>query len=182
MKSYDVVSISMRINIFVKMLIISGLIILTTVPLSFVFASSSNNWTEVARFTGGGSDSSTTDYFTCDHVEWRIRWEYVPRSDYPDYSVFGVITYEHGIEYIYVDMVNQMGSENTEGVSYIHNNEGTFYMEFSIANTESFTVIIEQDTSSIPEFPTWMTTPLLVVAALAAIVCKRKLDKNKSQC
>ena len=33
----------------------------------------SGNWSQVATFTG--ENSVNTVSFTCDHVEWRIRWE-----------------------------------------------------------------------------------------------------------
>lgn len=39
-------------------------------------------WVEVARFTEQRTKQHTTDYFTCDHVDWRIRWEYTPPQRY----------------------------------------------------------------------------------------------------
>ena len=33
------------------------------------------------------------EYFTCDHNEWRIRWEYVPNSQYSNLISFAVYTY-----------------------------------------------------------------------------------------
>jgi hypothetical protein len=39
----------------------------------------SGNWVEVAKLTGGGG-IGTTDHFTCDHVDWRIRWEIEPTN------------------------------------------------------------------------------------------------------
>jgi len=143
-----------------------------------VFASS-GNWVEVTRFTGSGSDFSTTDYFTCDHVEWRIRWEYFPGPDFPSLALFSVNTYRQGEDVFSVDTLFQSGSENTTGISYVHNKEGTFYMDLSIANTESYTIIVEQDLNSIPEFPTWTITPLIMVAALIGIIYKMRLNKSK---
>ena len=45
------------------------------VSMSGIAFASSENWVEVKRFTGSESEAYTSDYFTCDHVEWRIRWE-----------------------------------------------------------------------------------------------------------
>ena len=53
---------------------------LSIVTSQFVFAAS-ENWSEVTRFSGTGA-LTTTDPFTCDHVEWRIRWELEPQSDF----------------------------------------------------------------------------------------------------
>ena len=67
-----------------------------------VVLATSSEWVEITRFTGAGSDFSTTDYFTCDHVEWRIRWEYIPNSHYPNLTSFSVITREQGEDKLHV--------------------------------------------------------------------------------
>jgi hypothetical protein len=142
--------------------------------LSSIALASPANWSEVTRFTGSGSDMYTTDYFTCNHVEWRIRWEYVPHSEYPESTVFGITTYPQGEDVFYVDFIMKSGSEDTTGTSYIHDNKGTFYMKINIANTESYTIIIEQDLDSIPEFPSFLILPLFMTATLLAVIIYRR--------
>jgi parallel beta-helix repeat protein len=111
--------------------------------LSFMLISlpqvGATEWVEVARFT----DSGTTDNFICEHVEWRIRWEYVPSSSDPESAVFSVGTYEAKESEMLIDQVFKTGDEETSGVSYVHDREGVFYMNISATNIEGFTVIVE---------------------------------------
>jgi len=156
-------------------LLVPVLVFLITVLASFNTASAApSNWNEVTSFTGSGSETYTTDYFTCDHVEWRIRWEYVPDSNYPEYAIFSVMTYPQGEDVLYVSLIMKSGSEDTSGVSYIHNNKGTFYMEISFANTQSYTIIVEQDLYSIPEFPSFLILPLFMIATLLTVIVYRR--------
>lgn len=132
------------------------------------------NWIEVTRFTGSGSEHYTTNYFTCSHVEWRIRWSYVPDPNYPQLALFSVFTYPQGGN-IPIDTIIKSGSSDTSGVSYVHNRAGTFFMEINVANTQSYTIIIEQDVDSIPELPSFYIMPLFFLAILlVAIVCRKK--------
>ena len=66
----------------------------------------------------------------------------------------------------------------TSGVSNIHNNTGTFYMKINVLNTEEYSIIVEEDLHSIPEFP--MSSMILLFAVLTAtiIICQRKLLKT----
>jgi len=136
-----------------------------------VFASSSN-WVEVTRFTGSG----TTDYFTSEHVEWRIRWEFTPN---PLGHAFSVLVFEKEGDSPSIEQILQTTQDNeTSGVTYMHNKKGTFYMSITTAGIMDFTIIVEQDVNSIPEFPTWIIAPLFIITALATITCKRQMMKN----
>ena len=164
-------------NYFVFRLLSMGLtslfflIILTS---GIVFASS-NNWSEVTRFSGSGTEHYTTDYFNCEHVEWRIRWEYVPHPAFPLLALFNVYTYPQGEDVLYIDDIIKTGANDINGTSYIHNNDGTFYSKINVALTESYTIIIEQDLNSIPEFPSWIILPALLVASIFALVFRKRL-------
>ena len=141
------------------------------------------NWSEVIRFTGSGTEQYTTEYFTCDHVEWRIRWEYVPDPDYPEYAAFSVYTYPQGEDTLFVDSIVKTGSEDTSGVSYIHNNKGTFYMKINVANTQNYTIIVEQDLDSIPEFSSILILlpPFMLVTLLAVMVLRKSKTCGRSK-
>ena len=68
----------------------------------------SENWVEVARFTGGAAESYTTDYFICEHTLWRIRWEWAPNVYYMgDFGFFlNVTTYPEGESGDYIDKID----------------------------------------------------------------------------
>lgn len=138
--------------------------------IHFTVFASSGNWSEVARFSGGAG-IITTEPFTCDHVDWRIRWEYEPRTENPeDPPGLEVCVYTQEYHSPYFERFNKWGTEETNGTLYIHNKNGTFHLAI-ICGVPSYTIIVEQDVNSIPEFPSW--TPLLImllaVTALAVI-------------
>ena len=59
----------------IAFLIILALVVLI-VKAQTIPASTPCNWSKVASFAGPRSgEYIITDSFTCDHVEWRIRWE-----------------------------------------------------------------------------------------------------------
>ncbi len=137
------------------------------------------NWVEVIRFEG--KDSMQTELFTCDCPEWRIRWEFDPGHFhfFPEMYSFSFTTYPQD-EYInYVDSVSQMGNESRSGTSYIHNN-GTFFMRIKTGAIDSYTIMVEQNLESIPEFPSWTILPLLLTATLVALVYRKRLHKTSA--
>jgi hypothetical protein len=130
------------------------------------------NWSEVARFT---EDSKFLQKaFTIEHVEWRIRWEYEPDPE---------ISEEHPALYVYVwdkefpdtyfETILKKGTNETSGTLYIHNRKGTFFLGV-IRTVTSFTLIIEQDLTSIPEFPSWTILLLFLIATLTITLIKRR--------
>ena len=150
--------------------------------MSAIVFASSENWVEVTRFTGSGSDILTTDYFTCDHVEWRIRWEYFPNPQFGNLSSFSAITYPQGENIWYTNAILKMGAEDTNGTSYVHDGNGTFYLKINVGWTESYLIIVEQDLDSIPEFPSWIIIPLFLIATLTITIYRKRMnnirDKN----
>jgi len=136
---------------------------------------SPENWQEITRFTGSGTQAYVTQDFTCNHTEWRIRWSYVPESSHPDYALFMFETYPQGETVTYIDFIAEGGSSNTSGISFIHNNNGTFYGKVNVANTQSFTVVIEQDLDSAPE----LSNPLVLIVVSAVFLGSIVLMKRK---
>lgn len=146
----------------------------TFIPDAFA---SSGNWVEVTRFTG--SESSQTEQFTCDHVDWRIRWDYTPRS----YTVFTLITYDDtGIVVDHVHRVYEfrVSAAETSGTSNIYNMNGTFYMSINTVDVSDFTVIVEQNVDSIPEFPSIVILPFLIMGTSIFIIIQNKLSKKRN--
>jgi len=157
-----------------KILGLALLTIMLAMPMMISLVEATE-WIEVTRFTGSG----TTDYFTCEHIEWRIRWEYVPSSTFLGLAMFGVVTYEAEEDVRSIDYIWQMGYNETNGVSYIHNQEGTFYMGIITANTEGFTVIVEEDVDSIPEFTPATLAIVLITVSILAVVLSKKFKKRR---
>ena len=122
------------------------------IPIHLVKA---NHWVEVVRFTGG-STITTTEDFTCDYVDWRIRWEIEPRND-SIRTVFRVYIFPYSDAFPrepWFESIQKYGTEETSGILYIHDHNGSLDMDV-LASLESYTLIIEQDLDSIPEFPSW---------------------------
>jgi hypothetical protein len=131
-----------------------------------VESASAENWVEATRFTGSGAQNYTTNYFTCNNAEWRIRYEYVTNPRLSILTFFKVFIYSKGEDTIYVDSIDKFGANDTSGISYVHNKTGTFYLKIN-ANTQSYKIFIEQDTNSVPEFSSW-TFPLLLTIMVAS--------------
>lgn len=152
-------------------------VVLATIILPIGRARGSpSNWTEVTRFTGSGSETYTTTYFNCTHAEWRINWTYTPNLAYPNLTMFAIYAYPKGENNSFVGSIIKTGSTNTNGTTYIHNTQGTFYLEISVANTENYTIIIEQDIDSVPEFPLGPVLVLLAATLFIAILARRGLS------
>jgi len=117
---------------------------------------SSGNWSEVARLTGGGG-IGTTETFTIDHVDWRIRWEIEPSNRSESTAFLVYIFPATGIHHSepWFESIQHYGTEETSGTLYIYDRNGSFNMDV-LASIESYTMIIEQNLESIPEFPSWI--------------------------
>ena len=139
----------------------------------------SDNWVEVTRFIG--TKGFTTDVFVCEHVEWRIRWEFDPGHwHFADLHTLQVTTYKEGESTKYFNQIREPPGGNLNGVELL-NQSGTFYLEIGSGLIDSYTIIVEQNIDSIPEFPSW--TPLLVmlVAVVAVTVLYRRRLPTKNQ-
>ena len=165
----------MKLNLILlsSILVLIGLIIVSTIPINCVFATS-NNWSEVARFTYSGTDTHTTDYFTVENVDWRIRWEYVPT----EFTYFNFNVYPMGENVNFIASINPAGTGETSGTSNINNQAGTFYMKINSGNVGGYTVIVEQDLNSIPEFSSWIILPLFLTASIVALVLRKRLYRK----
>ena len=141
------------------------IVILAVSSLMMVESASAENWVEVTRFAGSGAQNYTTNYFTCNNAEWRIRYEYVTNPQLSILTFFKVFIYSKGEDAIYVDSIDKFGANDTSGILNVHNKTGAFYLKIN-ANTQSYKIFIEQDTNSVPEFPSW-TIPLLLAMMLA---------------
>ena len=156
---------------------------LTCLVLSIVIVTYSNvpmanssiiAWSEVKRFTGSGTEDYTTPYFNCDRADWRIRWSYVPNPNNPGYALFNLITYPTVGSGRWVDYVGRLGGSDTQGTSLINNESGTFYCRIAVQETQNYTIIIEQDLNSIPEYQPPLGILILCATTVLVIAYARK--------
>jgi len=146
---------------------------------SGVAFASSGNWVEVTSFSQGRPWFGNTSSFRCDHVEWRIRWEYVI-----DESMLTAFLFEirlQDTDEIIGDYSNSGKLNITEGIYNITDYEGEFYL-FIGTNAKSYSIIVEQNLESIPEFALWTPTLVaLAVLTVAVTIYKRRLRKIRNK-
>jgi len=143
-----------------------------------VACASSENWVEVIRFTG--SESTQTEPFTIEHVEWRIRWNYSHQfmMHNPVAHAFVINVLEHSPE----KHIISIGEWNpaSENGTWVHNENGAFYLEIWSISIDEYSIIIEQNIDSVPEFPSW--APLVAgffAFAVLSVVCRRQFKQRK---
>jgi hypothetical protein len=143
------------------------------------YETTAGNWGEVVRFTGSGYQQYYTDYFTCEYREWRIRWEYVPEPDSAGFAYFNVVVYPERALFV-VDSILSKGGNDTNGISYIHDMSGMFFMGITAGAAESYTIIVEQNLNSIPEFSSWTILGFTLAGSLTIILFKKKVWRQIS--
>jgi len=137
-----------------------------------------DNWVEVTRFIG--SRGFTTDLFMCNHLEWRIRWEYDPgHGHFPELATLQLTTYKEGESASYFNQILEVPNGNVNGIELLNQN-GTFYIEISTGIIDSYTIIVEQNIESIPDFPSWTSLPFFLIATVSAIIFKKRLFSQSS--
>jgi len=68
----------------------------------------------------------------------------------------------------------QLGNTTTEGTKDLVSLPGTFYLRIQIANLEHYTVVVEQDMESVPEFSSMVLLLLFVTGILVAMTLARR--------
>jgi hypothetical protein len=128
---------------------------------------------EVVRFEG--ATSQNTAYFTCDHAEWRINWSYTVIPETGQYAGFAVTpcTNESHLIGSVNGCILQMGNTSMEGLTYLHNRNGTFYLAISVANVQGYSIVIEQDVESVPEFSAYMMILVMAAGVVIAYAVRR---------
>jgi hypothetical protein len=138
----------------------------------------SDNWVEVTRFIG--TKGFTTDAFVCNHTEWRIRWEFDPGQWlFPDLYTLKVTTYKMGESTAYNQIIEPPNG-NLKGVELL-NQSGTFYMKIDSGLSDSYTIIIEENIDSIPEFPSLTPLMITVIVGVAVLVIYRRSLRKQAQ-
>ena len=163
-------------NVLLKMFVLVTVFSLPLFSFGVVFASSLE-WFEVARYEGSAFPDIKefyTEAFENTHEEWRIRWEYNAVGSSPLESVLSIQKSDELI-------VNSTGYSDMSDVAYIPGQQEAFTLHMTCINNHDYTIVIEGKVDSIPEFPTWTITPLVIVTALVGIIYKMKLNKTKQR-
>jgi hypothetical protein len=131
--------------------------------------------------TGIGGIGST-DSFTVDYGDWRIIWEIEPGNGSERKAFLVYIFPVTGIKGSepWFESIQHFGREETTGILYIYNHSGSFYMDV-LASIDSYTMIIEQNIDSIPEFPSWTSLLIMLIAIVVLVYIYRNNLKKQSQ-
>jgi hypothetical protein len=120
------------------------------------------SWEEVISFSGSGDDYLDTGRITLDYAEWRIVWDYQPDPETPDLSMFVIDVYEKQEDGPFLSIFDLKG-ENLQGSENVVNKTGDFYMIIETNNVTQYSVVIQQNLDSIPEFTgIWLVMPFLM--------------------
>ena len=148
------------------------------VLLMAVSLAKAETWVEVGSWTGGGG-LTTTGYFTITHEEWRIRYNMILSSD----AECRMDVYEDGEEESFAMMYGwHNNSEGTikvtrytaEHFPNIHSSIGVFHIDTVLFGVGSYSIIVEQDVDTIPEFtPIALILVLIAVSTLLVAVSKK---------
>ena len=146
------------------------------ISTSGVVFASSGNWVEVARFTGMGR--LETDSFDCTHVDWRIRWSFnhsIELGPLGPPLAFTLQVYTVSGERV----ESFMATSQTSG-TLNYNRTGSFWLSINEMYVDNWSVIVEQNIDSIPEFPSWTPfLPIILVSIMVVIVIRDKLGKKE---
>jgi hypothetical protein len=141
-------------------------LILVLVTSAFVVISLSKpvkaaNWQQVTVISG--SNSQTSSEFMVNGSEWRIRWSFSRNVQYPSLTSFSFFVYPHGETSIYEEYVSQSSGEENSGTLNLHGT-GLHYVQVLVANTPSYSLIVEYDTETVASDAEIV---LIVVAVIA---------------
>jgi hypothetical protein len=150
------------------------LVLILLCNVNTVFASS-EHWVKVKRFTGVGGISNIPT-FTVGHVDWRIRWEIEPGNG-SERTAFLVYVYPAtGGQWF--EQIQHFGREETTGILNICNHNGSFHLTVLTGTVNSYTIIVEQNIDSIPEFPSWIILPAFLSVTFLAIIFRKRPSVN----
>jgi hypothetical protein len=155
---------------FVLSLILCFLVSAFSVSVAFA---SSSNWVEVVTFHNIVGFWATSR-FNVFHDDWRIKWEIYPSNGSESPSLKVLVYHDMGHQGI--ENISSLTTHETTGILNIYNASGKFFLAFWATNTNSSSIlIIEQNTDSIPEFPSWTIIPLVLTITLFSVIIKRNM-------
>ena len=142
--------------------------LVSTVGLAFA---QTENWVEVATFSEGRARFGDTNSFVIDHEEWRLVWEYQVDLELLTAFMFDVKVFE--TQEIIGGYNNSGKLDITQGIYNITGQTGEFYL-FIGSNGLSYSITIEQNVDSVPEFGSWIIVPVALGTVLFVVAYKKR--------
>jgi len=98
-------------------------------------------WHDVISFSG--TSNKNTEPFSIEGKQWRIKWNFQDSGEFGDETngLFVINIYRVG-ESVITDQVSYSGLRAGD-TDYIYEGEGKFYFKISVANTKSWSIIVE---------------------------------------
>jgi hypothetical protein len=160
---------------FVLSLILWFLVSAFSVSVAFA---SSGNWVEVVTFHNIVGFWATPR-FNVFHDDWRIKWEIYPSNGSESPSL--TVHVYHDMYHEGIEEISSLTAHETTGILNIYNASGSFFLVFQTTNTNSSsTLTIEQNTESIPEFPSWAILGFTLAGSLTIVLFKKKVWRQVS--
>ena len=138
--------------------------------------SSEDNWVEVAKFSQGQHWFGDTTSFKIEYSQWRILWEY--EIDLPNLTAFFFEIKQKDSGQIIDEYFNSGKLDITQGIYNITDQKGEFYL-FIGSNAKSYSIIIEQNIDSVPEFSSLMILPIVFGLSISIFIVRNKMKKNE---
>lgn len=151
------------------LLTLLGSILLSSI-LSVAFAES-QNWVEVVTFNEDQPRFGETNSFAIEHTEWRVLWEY--EIDEPNLTAFFFDVKNNDTHQLVGNYSNTVNLNITQGIYNITGPTGAFYLDLG-SNGLSYSITIEQNIDSVPEFSSWIILPVTFTAALFVVIFKKR--------
>jgi len=98
-------------------------------------------WHDVISFSG--TSNKNTEPFSIQGRQWRVKWNFQDSGEFGDETngLFVINIYRVG-ESVITDQVSHSGLSASD-TDYIYEGEGEFYFKISVANTKSWSIIVE---------------------------------------
>jgi len=146
-----------------------GLIFVSSI-LGVAFAES-QSWVEVVTFSEEQPRFGETESFTIEHTEWRVLWEY--EIDEPNLTAFFFDVKNNDTHQLVGNYSNTVDLNVTQGTYNITGPTGAFYLDIG-SNGLSYSITIEQNIDSIPEFSSWIILPVTFATVSFVVIFKKR--------
>jgi hypothetical protein len=131
----------------------------------------SENWVEVVTFSEERPRFGATESFTINHEEWRILWEY--EIDETNLTAFFFDVKNNDTHQLVGNYSNSGKLEITQGINNITGHTGNFYLDMG-SNGLSYSITVEQNVDSVPEFGSWVVVPVALGVSLFVVAYKKR--------
>jgi len=137
------------------------------------FQESEKKWVEVVRFNGT-IWPEYTERFRIDCFDWRINWSITPKTSDTIVPLKFRLDVKNATGYIVEFFLASFQIFGTLNM----NQTGEYYLYIDPMHAEDYSIIIEQNMDSIPEFPSWIVLPLFVLVTVTIIFVRNKVQRK----